>query len=71
MRSHPLTNSEIKRCFKKENRFNIVYSRNNFLKITDGVCVINFHEYKSVGTHQIAFYVNGDNMTYFDNFRVE
>ena len=28
-------------------------------------------EYKSIGTHWIALYVNGDNVTYFDSFRVE
>ena len=26
---------------------------------------------KSIGTHQIALYVNNDNITYFDSFGVE
>ena len=26
---------------------------------------------RSIGTHWIAFYVNGDNATYFDSFGVE
>ena len=30
-----------------------------------------FDEYKSIGTHWIALYVNTKNITYFDNFRVE
>ena len=34
-------------------------------------CVINFDEYKSIGTHWIDLYVNDDNMTYFDIFEVE
>ena len=29
------------------------------------------NEFKSIGSHWIALYVNGDNMTYFDSFRVE
>ena len=31
----------------------------------------NTDEYKSIETHRIALHVNGDNMTYFDSFRVE
>ena len=40
-------------------------------KIKDGTYVINLDEYKSVGTLSIAFYVNGNNVTYFDTFGVE
>ena len=53
------------------------YSRNNLPKIEDGVYVIHFDEYESIGSRQIALYVNGDNMgayndaTYFDNVAVE
>ena len=36
-----------------------------------GACIINFDEYKLIGTHWIALYVNGDNVTYFDSFWVE
>ena len=39
--------------------------------LKDGACVINIDEYKSIGTHWIALYVNGDNVTYFDSFGVE
>ena len=46
-----------------------VYSRNNLPKIKD--CVKKPDEYKSIGTHWIALYVNGDNITYFDSFRDE
>ena len=33
--------------------------------------VINLDKYKSIGTQWIALHVNGDNVTYFDSFRVE
>ena len=33
--------------------------------------MINVDEYKSVGIQWIAFYVNGDNVMYFDRFVVE
>ena len=42
----------------------IIYLKNN------RVHVINLEEYNSIGTHRIAFCVNGDNVTYFDNFGV-
>ena len=52
--------------FSKEPRFNGVCSINNSPKIKNKAYVINLHEYKWVGTHWIALYVNGDNVTYFD-----
>ena len=67
---HPLTNFEIQK-YQIEPKFNGVYSRNNLPKIKSGACVINLKEYKSMGTHWIAFYVNSDNVTYFDSFGVE
>ena len=33
--------------------------------------VINLDEYKSIGTHWIALYMNAKNVTYFDSFGVE
>ena len=79
MLPHPLT------CFEKkfekycqnEPKFNGVYWRNNLTKIKDGAYVTNFTEYKSTGTHWIAFYVNDNNREgsydaiYFNSFRVE
>ena len=35
------------------------------------VDVINLDEFKSIGTHWIALYVNGNNIIYFDSFGVE
>ena len=52
-------------------KFNGVYSRNNLPKIKARGYVINFNEYKSIGTHWIALYVNDNNVTYFDIFGVE
>ena len=43
----------------------------------DGEYVINIHKFKSIGTHWIALYVNGNNRRascdaiYFDSFEVE
>ena len=52
-------------------KFNGVYSRNNLPKIKARGYLINFDEYKSIGTHWIALYVNDNNVTYFDIFGVE
>ena len=43
----------------------------NLPKTKDGVYVINLDEFKSIGTHWIALYVNGNSRTYFDSFGVE
>ena len=71
MPPHPLTNFEIKKYYQNEPKFNGVYSRNNLSKIKDGAYVINLDEYKSIGTHWIDLYVNGNNITYFDSFGIE
>ena len=47
------------------------YSRNNLSKVKDETYIINLDEYESVGTHWIALYVNDNNVTCFDSFRVE
>ena len=33
--------------------------------------MINLNDYKSIGTHWIALYVNAKTVTYFDSFGVE
>ena len=71
MPPHLLTNFEIQKHYQKEPKFNGVYSRNNLPKIKDGSYVINRGEYKSIGTHWIALYLNANNMVYFDSFRVK
>ena len=40
-------------------------------KIKDEGYIISLHEYKSIRTHWIALYVNGDNIIYLDNSGVE
>ena len=70
MLPHPLTNFEIQKYYQNESTFNGVFSRNNLPNIKDGVYVINLDEFKSLGTHQIALYVN-NNVTYFDSFGVK
>ena len=66
MLPHPLTNFEIK---------SIIYTNLNLMvfiqEIKDGAYVINLDEYKSIGTHWIALYVNNKNVTYFDSFGVD
>ena len=47
------------------------YSRINLPIIKHGAYLINIDKYKSVGTHWVALYVNGENETYFDSFGVE
>ena len=56
----PLTNFEIQKYYQNEPNFNGVYSRNNLPELKDGAYVIKLDEFKSIGTHWIALYVNGD-----------
>ena len=71
MPPHPLINFEIQRYYQNEPKFNGVYSRNNLPRVKDGAYIINFNKYKSIGTHWIALYVNGNNIIYFDSFVVK
>ena len=71
MPPYSLTNFEIQKYYQNEPKFNSVYSRNNLSKIKDGAYLINIDEYESIRTHWIALYVNAENVTYFDRFRVE
>ena len=49
----------------------MVFLSNNLPEIKDGTYVINLDEYKSIGTHSIALYVNGNNLIYSESFGVE
>ena len=71
MPPHPLTNFEIQKYYQNKPKFNGVYSRNNLSKIKDGVYVTNLDEFKSIGTHWITLYVNGNNAIYFDSFGIK
>ena len=84
---HPLTNFEIQEYYQNEPRFNGVFSRdnlpnnnsnnnnnndnNNNNNIKNGVYVINLDEYRDIGTHWVALYVNNKTIIYFDSFGVE
>ena len=60
----PLTNFEMQNYYQNEPKFNGVYSRNNLPKIKNGACAINLDEFKLIGTHWIALYVNRNNETF-------
>ena len=75
---HPLTNFEIQEYYQNEPRFNGVFSRdnlpnnnNNNNNIKNGAYVINLDEYRNIGTHWVALYVNNKTIIYFDSFGVE
>ena len=71
MPPHPLTNFEIQKYCQNEPKFNGVYVRDKLPKMNDVAYVIDFDQYKSIGTHWIVFYVNDNNVKYFDSLRVE
>ena len=69
---HPLTNFEIQEYYQNEPRFNGVFSGDNLPNtIKNGAYVINLDEYRDIGTHWVALYVNNKTVTYFDSFGVE
>ena len=66
---HPLTNFEIQEYYQNEPRFNGVFSRDNLPNsIKNGAYVIKLDEYRDIGTHCVAFYVNNKTTIYFDSF---
>ena len=70
---HPLANFEIQEYYQNEPRFNGVFSRYNLPNnnIKNGAYVINLDEYRNIGTHWVALYVNNKTIIYFDSFGVE
>ena len=69
---HTLTNFEIQAYYQNEPRFDGVFSRDNLPNtIKNGAYVINLDEYRDIGTHWVALYVNNKTVTYFDSFGVE
>ena len=52
----------IQKYYQNESKFNSVCSRKN------GTYEINLDEFKSIGSHLIALYVNVNNISYFDSF---
>lgn len=72
MPPQPATYFEIQEnYYQGEPKFNRGYSNNNLPKRKNEARVTKFDGYKSIGTDWIDLYVNGDNLTYLDSFRVE
>ena len=72
MPPQPVTNFEIQeKYYQGEPKFNRGYSKSNLPKRNNESRVTKFDEYKSIGADWIDLYVNGDNLTYLDSFRVE
>ena len=46
-------------------------NNNNNNNIKNGAYVINLDEYRDIGTHWVALYVNSKTIIYFDSFGVE
>ena len=72
----PLTNFEIQKYYQNEPRFNAVYPGDNLperssTEIKDGAYIINLDEYSDIGTHCFAFYIQNNDVTYFDSFGVK
>ena len=67
MLPHPLTNFKIQNYYQNEPIFSGIYLRNNLPKIKDEAHVTNLDEFKSIQTHWIALYVNGENVIYLDS----
>ena len=69
---HPLTNFKIQEYYQNEPGFNGVFSRGNLPNtIKNGAYGINLDEYRDIGTHWVALYVNNKTIIYFDSFGVE
>ena len=71
MLPHPLNNFQIENNYQNRPKFNSAYSRNNLPEIKDVAYRKGLDEFKSIGTHQIALYVNGSNVISFNSFGVE
>ena len=57
--------------YQNKPKSNGVYSRNHSPKIKERAYVINLDEFKLIGTHWTALYVNGNDITYFESYVVE
>ena len=71
MQPNILKSFEIQKYYQNQPKFNGVYSRNNLLKIKDRKYVINLDEYKSIGTHWVALYINDNNVIYVHSFGIQ
>ena len=70
--AYPLTNFEIQEYYQNEPKFHGFFSGDNLSNIIkNGAYLINLDEYRDIGTHWVALYVNNNIVTYFDSFEVE
>ena len=70
MPSHPLINFETQKYYQNKPRFNGAYSRDNLQKIKEQAD-INLDEFSDISTCWVDLYVQSNDVTYFDSFRVE
>ena len=68
---YPLTNFEKQKYYQNESKFVGVYSRNNLLEKKDEAYIMNLDKYKSIRTHWIGFYMNGNKVIHFNTFGAE
>ena len=71
MPPHSLTNFQIHKFYQNEPRFNSVYSTDDLQKLNDGAYIIALDEYCVFGTHWVVWYVQNNDVTYFDSSGVE
>ena len=57
--------------YQNERKFNVDYSRSNLLKVKDAEYLMNLEGYKSLGTHWINLYMNGNKATYLNSLGVK
>ena len=68
MSLYPLTEFEVQKYYQHEPKFNGLYSKNKLTKIKGWSICNNIDAFKSIATHWIALYVNGNTVIYFDSF---
>ena len=62
---------KISKRYENDCRFNGVFSRNNLIRIKDGVYAINSDDKKSKGAHWVSFFIYRNISVYFDSFGIE
>ena len=72
LKENLLKHQKVLKYYESGCRFNGVFSSDNLPNsIKNGAYVINIDEYRDIGTHWVALYVNNKTIIYFDSFGVE
>ena len=72
LKENLLKHQKVLKYYESDCRFNGVFSSDNLPNsIKNGAYVINIDEYRDIGTHWVALYVNNKTIIYFDSFGVE